>query len=220
MPPIEFMFVDGPLLNDGSLSYSDLPDNQSDPDNPSSNLYDPNAPDKRQRMWFHEPSSLKSEKEKEKLEGVDASLLWLSQCWNVSLDSDPYHGILAFSQGAALAAMLPLITARHYVFSKLRFVMLVSGYIPNPPPSAGFGGATLADHFSTEFVDMPSLHIVGQANDIVLPSESNRLVQRFVDPVVYRHDHGHCLPATLECFNVIGEFIRQRGLELMKVRSS
>ena len=121
VPPVELVFCDGPLLNDGSLSYANMPGGEESQES----INDPNATDPRQRMWFKEPSS--SLLSLPKLEGVDASLLWLSQVWNVTLDSDPYHGILAFSQGASLAAMLPLITARHYVFSKLRFMILASG---------------------------------------------------------------------------------------------
>lgn len=175
MCAVEFVFVDGPLLNDGSLSYANMPKEGLGlgTDDPTKPLYDPAAQDTRQRMWFHEPSGATGASAA-KLSGADASLLWLSQCWNVSLDSDPYHGILAFSQGAALAAMLPLIQDHHYAFKNLRFLMLVSGYIPSPPPERGFGHATKADHFRTEYVDIPSLHVVGKKNEVVVPEESNR----------------------------------------------
>jgi len=37
---------------------------------------------------------------------------------------------------------------------------------------------------------------------------------RFVDPVVYTHPYGHCLPSTLECFTVVGSFLSLRYGEI------
>ena len=106
VPPVEFVFVNGPLLNDGSLMYDNLPKGTGEIDERGETADE--AEEKRcsaeeeqarkQRMWFHEPGS-KHSQTNERLAGVDASLLWLSQCWNSSLASDPYHGIFAFSQG-------------------------------------------------------------------------------------------------------------------------
>ena len=201
LPPIEFVFCNGPLLNDETLSYTDLPSESN-----------PNPKYLQERKWFHEPSDPLTGK----LPGLDASLLWLNQCWNSCLLSNPYHGILAFSQGAALASMLPLITARHYNFINLEFVININGYIPNPPPKVGLSNVDFEDHFRTEYVDMPSLNIYGTKNDIVTPSESETLSKRFVNPVVYTHKHGHGIPNDKKVLNVIFEFLKLNTKEIIQ----
>lgn len=147
VPPCEFVFVNGPLLNDGSLSYSCLPRPGEEGENAlnsatagrqisttilTTRFSDLDADKKEhnrqlreQRMWFHEPSSEHS-LDPSKLAGVDATLLWLSQCWNSQLQSDPYHGILSFSQGASFAGMWPLISTEQYKCRNLRFEILIN----------------------------------------------------------------------------------------------
>ncbi|GMH88265.1 hypothetical protein TrST_g6922 [Triparma strigata] len=168
-----------------------------------------------QRMWFHEPSS-EHTIDPDKLAGVDASLLWLSQCWNSQLQSEPYHGILGFSQGASMGGMWGLIETEQYRCRGLRFFLGVNGYVPCPPPDKGFGGVRREDHHKEAVLDIPSLHIYGLNNDVVTPEESRAVAKRFVDPVVYTHDYGHALPRTEECFNVVAEFLRREGRRLME----
>lgn len=52
-----------------------------------------------------------------------------------------------------------------------------------------------ANYYDTK-IDLPSLHISG-ATDKVIPQEMHlKLADCFVNPVVYRHDGGHLIPAT------------------------
>jgi len=75
--------------------------------------------------------------------GLDASILHLSQIWMQRAHTDPFSGILALGQGAAVAALLPLLVqpggaqgvARDEgvargapLFPGLDFVVLVDGY--------------------------------------------------------------------------------------------
>jgi hypothetical protein len=169
-------------------------------------------------MWFHEPSSVLEPfpPGSRRLLGVDASLLWLSQVWNSRLDSAPYHGILGFSQGAALACLLPLVTQKHYRLEGLRFIIAASGYIPSPAPEVGCGGAQLADHHSVGSVDLPTLHLLGSNNAVVAPQESLELARRFVLPKVVVHEHGHCIPSTKHVHGHVREFLCDRAMEVMR----
>ncbi|GMH83585.1 hypothetical protein TL16_g09648 [Triparma laevis f. inornata] len=213
VPPCEFVFVNGPLLNDGSLSYSCLP--RPCEEDLDADKKEHNRQLREQRMWFHEPSSEHS-LDPSKLAGVDATLLWLSQCWNSQLQSDPYHGILSFSQGASFAGMWPLISTEQYKCRNLRFEILINSYIPCPPPEKGFGNVTRQEHYEDNILNIPSLHVYGVNNDIVRAEESREVVKRFVDPVVYEHEFGHALPGTQECFNVVAEFLRREGRRLLE----
>ncbi|GMI23161.1 hypothetical protein TrCOL_g3517 [Triparma columacea] len=155
-----------------------------------------------------------SSEDPERLAGLDASLLWLTQCWNANLDSNPFHGILAFSQGASLAGMLPLVTSPHYLFRNLHFLILINGYNPTPPPNKGFGGVPASKHSEANIINIPTLHIMGASNSVVQPSESIDLTLRFVEPIVYTHPHGHCLPSTVECFDLVASFLSLRYANL------
>lgn len=198
------------------MAYANLPNGTASACNacPGEDDDFPTGADTAARTWFHEPGTDLASTDPDRLAGLDASLLWLTQCWNASLSSDPFHGILAFSQGAALAGMLPLVQENHYLFRNLHFLILVNGYVPDPPPDKGFGGVKREDHLKVDIVNVPTLHICGAANKVVTPEESIELSKRFVNPVVYTHPHGHCLPTTKECFSLIGSFLSLRYAEL------
>lgn len=64
-----------------------------------------------QRTWFYNNSD---SIETNKIVGLDASILYLCQIWNQSLLSNPFCGVLGIGQGAALAALLPLLTREQH----------------------------------------------------------------------------------------------------------
>ena len=43
-------------------------------------------------------------------------------------------------------------------------------------------------------LNIPSLHIFGQADQVVPPSSSSDLSSKFINPVVIHHEQGHCIP--------------------------
>jgi len=203
IPPIEFVFVNAPLLTNGTLSYQNLPTSGSMTTSVKEDEFEA-----AERTWFHEQGTEMESKDPGKyiclmvthstylaffhliplpkptmrsparLAGLDASLQWLTQLWNSTLHSSPYNGILSFSAGSALSAMLPLIRTPHLQFHGLSFMILISGYIPTPPPDAGFGGVRREDHYGVDVVNVPTLHVVGAANEVVRPEESLEISRR------------------------------------------
>ncbi|XP_045809435.1 esterase OVCA2-like isoform X5 [Trifolium pratense] len=77
------------------------------------------------------------------------------------LKNGPFDGVLGFSQGAMLAAVLPGMQAQRVALekiSKIKFVILISGAIFR---GMKYGTPKLAFHAFSKPIDCPSLHIIG-----------------------------------------------------------
>jgi len=128
----------------------------------------------------------------------------------------PFDGVFAFSQGAALAALLISLqttqpqAAPHIRF---RFACFFSGFIPTV-----IGGGVRVDSSSKESVtskglelpwlpnlnsasedlhELPSLHCYGTSDDIISSQHSMQLATLFSDKskTVIEHPGGHMVPA-------------------------
>jgi len=95
----------------------------------------------------------------------------------------PFDGVLGFSQGAALAALLVALDRT------TRFAMIIGGFASRDPRHAAVFEAAGA-------IDVPSLHIIGRADAIVSPRASHQLASRFRAPTIAEHDGGHVIAAT------------------------
>ena len=92
-----------------------------------------------------------------------------------------YDGVLGFSQGAALAALLCAAVPTDAGGSLFRFAMLYGGY-----PPRGLAGA----------MGVPSLHVWGKVDRQVDPRRSEELARMFVKPAVHVHEGGHFIPTS------------------------
>jgi pimeloyl-ACP methyl ester carboxylesterase len=107
----------------------------------------------------------------------------------------PFDGVLGFSQGAALAALVVGRCTHDPVDGAPRpspgFAVLIGGFPSRDPRHAQLyqppGG-----------IDAPSLHIIGRADAVVPSRVSHDLAGRFRAPVVVEHDGGHVVAATPE----------------------
>lgn len=120
----------------------------------------------------------------------------------------PFDGVFGFSQGAALAALLVGLRSldalpephRPLVFD---FVMMAGAFLVNDPALMKFYSARAS-------YDLPSLHIIGQADRIVPASCSQKLAAQFKDPLVLQHDGGHAIASTPSIRKQIVAFLQQR----------
>ena len=79
------------------------------------------------RTWYYKNTTIETETATttttnstttdKKFIGLDASILSLSQIWNQSLYSNPFHGIMGIGQGAALASLMPLLEKEQSILS-------------------------------------------------------------------------------------------------------
>ncbi|CAL8266036.1 unnamed protein product [Merluccius merluccius] len=99
----------------------------------------------------------------------------------------PFDGVLGFSQGAALVAMLCSLHRRrsepHLAF---RFAILVAGFRSACEGHQGFYDSPLS---------IPSLHVFGLDDRVISDTMSRELLPTFLDPQVMTHPGGHFVPA-------------------------
>lgn len=107
----------------------------------------------------------------------------------------PFDGVLGFSNGAAVAAMLLAGLADSGSPALPRFAILCAGYLPTALQGA-------------QALDVPSLHVVGSADEQVPLEQARPLQQLFLQAQEYLHDQGHLVPQRAADCEVFVNFIR------------
>ncbi|KAK3952668.1 serine hydrolase-domain-containing protein [Pseudoneurospora amorphoporcata] len=128
--------------------------------------------------------------------------------------SEVIDGVIGFSQGGAMAAMLaaaldhpsspgghprPVLTPEHQGWAKqirdankgqpLKFCVSYSGFFALPPELGWLWEPK---------VKTPTMHVLGSLDTVVEESRSRRLVEACEDPVVVVHPGGHFVPVKKE----------------------
>ncbi|KNC80032.1 hypothetical protein SARC_07598 [Sphaeroforma arctica JP610] len=111
----------------------------------------------------------------------------IKQVWN---QFGPFSGLLGFSAGATI---IPFIAKDPIRFPGLYFVIMASGADIDLYPIVGHGQKAVLSHSDIPWY-IQSLHLVGDTDDLVVPSRSLQLAEAFHDPRIYRHTLGHCVP--------------------------
>jgi predicted esterase len=132
-----------------------------------------------------------------KYHGLEDSVSYLKQYME---ENGPFHGILGFSQGALMAAIIASV-----VEPKVDYLVVVSGFMPraqNAIDALSFAG--------------PALHVIGLKDEIIKPDISNSLVTylstAYSDEAkgtvqVLEHDGGHFVPGKSEYITQIVAWI-------------
>ena len=119
----------------------------------------------------------------------------------------PFDGVLGFSQGAALTALLVGLRAPDGIPTAARplafdFAMMVGGFVSNDPDHASL-------YASRASYALPSLHILGLSDGIVPASDSRALAARFENPVVLEHPGGHVIASDPSIRNQVKRFLAE-----------
>lgn len=99
----------------------------------------------------------------------------------------PFDGLLGFSQGAGLSAVLAGLQEQGLALTgvaQVKCVIVIAGAKIRAP-------AAVARAFDTK-ITCPSLHFIGEEDFMKVHSEE--LVRAFADPLVIRHPCGHTVP--------------------------
>ncbi|EIN06596.1 hypothetical protein PUNSTDRAFT_54011 [Punctularia strigosozonata HHB-11173 SS5] len=127
------------------------------------------------------------------------------------LKAETYEGVLGFSQGAAMAAVLTALLERPERYPEF----LVDGKPPHPPfkfcvsvagflPRGDLPAAIFESGYST-----PTLHVLGK-NDIVVTEERARtLLELSLVKRVVEHDGGHFVPSKGPWRKFFAEYFKQ-----------
>ncbi|MFE2070913.1 hypothetical protein ACFXDH_52630 [Streptomyces sp. NPDC059467] len=121
-----------------------------------------------------------------------------------------FHGVIGFSQGAALAGLLTAVQERASDTARgdglgFRFAVMIGGFTSDAPQHA--------DLF-TRPLTTPSLHVTGSKDSIVPMRDSLRLAGRFADPVLVQHGGGHVIPDEPEVVGRIVDFAARHAAAL------
>lgn len=146
--------------------------------------------------------------------GIDATWSFLAQYLRTH---GPFAGVLGFSQGAALAAMLAAalepsrrptcpamaapITGVEHPHPPLRFAICYSGYRPLMPAYSGFYEPKIAT---------PTLHVIGSLDTVVEEGWAQALVDACDghSRVALHHPGGHFVPSGKHFVNAAVGFIQ------------
>ncbi|KAM6163113.1 esterase OVCA2 [Rhynchocyon petersi] len=150
--------------------------------------------------WFSEEAAVFSALEEPTVcwglqEALDAVAQALSKL-------GPFDGLLGFSQGAALAALVcALGQAGDARFPLPKFTILVSGFCPR--------GHGLQEPILKAPLSLPSLHVFGDTDRVIPSQESMRLASQFPGAVTLNHSGGHFIPAAAPQRQAYLEFLDQ-----------
>lgn len=148
----------------------------------------PCPPEEQPRgWWFSEEAAdvFSALEEPTVCRGLEESLGTVAQALN---KLGPFDGLLGFSQGAALAALVcALGQAGDLRFPLPRFIILVSGFCPR--------GHGLKEPILQSTLSLPSLHVFGDTDRVIPSQESVQLASQFPGAITLTHSGGHFIPA-------------------------
>ncbi|XP_048413427.1 esterase OVCA2 [Stegostoma tigrinum] len=149
--------------------------------------------------WFSNPAedSFNALDHVESCKGLEESLETVSKAM---AELGPFDGIMGFSQGAALVAMVCALKQKGDPRFQFDFAILVAGFKSR---------CTLHAHFYQEPIAVPSLHVFGDTDRVIAGQLSQDLSTSFVDPVILTHSGGHFVPAAAAQRLVYLEFLER-----------
>jgi predicted esterase len=156
--------------------------------------------------WWHAKNSTRAN-----VPGIARYEGWARTCERIVSAfkiEGPFDGIFGFSQGAALAGLLVglrspdgMITERQPL--SFDFAVLVGGFLARDP-------ALTRLYEATPSYALPSVHIMGRSDAIVLKDQSRMVSTRFKNPLVLEHRGGHVIPSTPEIRGEVSTFLAAR----------
>jgi hypothetical protein len=182
------------------------------------------------RSWFERDL----ETGKISSESLNESLRYLRQIWQ---ELGPFDGVLGFSMGGTMAAMMPLVLASGAVSVSapalvpvggeatplcelrefcpaLRFI-ICAGAVDIPQELEAMVAAGNLPLCSPFLIDssVASLHIAGMADTAVPIASSIALSKKFLGPSRFiEHEQGHHIPMKAAVLNQIVEFVQSQRL--------
>ncbi|XP_058118171.1 esterase AGAP003155 [Anopheles ziemanni] len=169
-------------------------------------------PDPSQRSWWFnkEDRTFKGTNEGGPAYGFEESLKLLEKTW----EAEGCHGLLGFSQGACFAGLLCDLSARGMTTIKPQFAVLASGFR---------SGSLVHLNYYENKVQIPSLHIFGETDEIITKDMSVALSETFLEPEIVTHPGGHYFPAQASMKQMYVDFFRdqlQNHLEAKELQNA
>ncbi|CDS04144.1 hypothetical protein LRAMOSA07098 [Lichtheimia ramosa] len=167
---------------------------------------DPNASEelKPYGWWF--PISSYANTEEGYYAGFKESVEYLK---DVLVKEGPFDGIFGFSQGACLAAvmaellenrsLMPHLVSPEFEHPAFRFAIVAAGFKPESQDAT--------QNLFKGKIKTPSMHLIGEADSLIVPERMLALADVFEDPIIFKHPGGHLVPTNAASRNDILAFV-------------
>jgi predicted esterase len=128
----------------------------------------------------------------------------------------PFDGVLGFSQGAALTALLVGLRApdaRPGAQFPLAFdfAIMIGGFLANDPVLQSL-------YESKSSFDLPSVHVIGRTDFVVPQRFSYNVAALFTRPLVLEHDGGHVIDTAPRTCEQLVFFLEERQRQKLALR--
>ncbi|KAG1670656.1 Esterase OVCA2 [Nymphon striatum] len=133
--------------------------------------------------WFNEPRKFSAITYCDTSMGMDESIEFVKK---VLIEEGPIDGIMGFSQGAALAAIISSLKAKGDIANTFWFTILVSSFKSR---------CSLHEDLYSPTIFIPSLHVYGEGDEVVHTDMSEEVCYHFDQPTRLIHPGGHYIPA-------------------------
>lgn len=135
-----------------------------------------------------------------KFQGAEESLELVKQLWE---RDGPFDGIMGFSQGAMLAAVVVAKALSDEDYSvRPRFGIFYGAAFPLP-------FAPLFEESREECYDsIPTLHVMGKTDQINPPQQGNKLANYFPEAKILWHEGAHTVPSDSESIEAVVDFCK------------
>ncbi|KAM4699426.1 esterase OVCA2 [Discoglossus pictus] len=185
------------LKKHAEIVYISAPLVVPEPDACTNNGESNSVQDEARGWWFSDTqnNSFDAMEETKSCSGLEESLDTVAKAFS---ELGPFNGILGFSQGAALAAMLCALKQKGDIRFQFDFAILVSGF------------KSLAYEHTEYYQDpiaVPSLHVFGETDRVIPGNMSQELASHFEKPVIHTHSWGHFVPACAAQKKLYFEFL-------------
>ncbi|KAM8975229.1 esterase OVCA2 isoform 2-T2 [Pelodytes ibericus] len=152
--------------------------------------------DELRGWWFSNPqNSFNAMEEAKECSGLNESFQTVAKAFT---DLGPFNGIVGFSQGAALVAMLCALRQRGDTRFPFDFAVIFAGFKSRAAEHEEYYQQTLA---------VPTLHVYGETDRVIPGNMSQELACHFEKPVTLTHVGGHFVPASAPQKKVYFEFL-------------
>ncbi|XP_039496002.1 esterase CG5412 [Drosophila santomea] len=159
-----------------------------------------------QRSWWanKDDGSFKGTNKGGPAFGFQESLRSVEEAWRTQ---GPFQGLLGFSQGACFVGLICGLAKKKLTSIRPEFAVLASGFL---------SGSLVHMSAYEEAINIPTLHIYGQTDEIIPKEMSESLTAHFKNAEVLEHTGGHYFPATAQQKQIFINFFQDRLQEYLE----
>eukprot|EP00298_Acanthocystis_sp_HF-20_P003565 c13910_g1_i1.p1 GENE.c13910_g1_i1~~c13910_g1_i1.p1 ORF type:complete len:219 (-),score=76.57 c13910_g1_i1:19-675(-) len=158
---------------------------------------------KEVRLWWQAiPDKNQTQpKQQFNLEGLEKSVEVVEK---FDKEHGPFDGVIGFSQGAALAAIIIAYASVGRTPIKFKFALFVGGYLPN--------SQNLSEWRDSEKIlfNVPSIHVYGKEDTIIVWKTSEKFSRMYSNPIVNFHPLGHIFPLASDDLKLYETFFKSQ----------